>query len=197
MLSNDLPLERRSHFFHSMRVPMTRPFRDPHVRVPNFGIEGPLPRRWPEWVDPNWRIIPPAPPPWSPPPLSPQDGTDPFGDSPGTPPSLQPRLDDMQRRADSDLIDWLFKTYRADREESARQLPWSAGAGRRTPGWVPDARPWRPMEPPPDLLQQHLPFFEDQAESLRRIRPKQLESLTRSEPQTERAVQPPIFFPFE
>lgn len=156
---------------------MTRSFRDPHSRVPNFRVESALPQWRPDWVDRNWRIVPPALPPWSPPPSSPQDGIDPFGDPPGVPPSLQPRSGDAQHRAEADLIDRLLKAYRAHSEGSAGQLPWP-GAHERAPAPFQDSRSWQAVEPP-----QGLPFYADEAETLLRIRPE--------------AVQPPIFFPFD
>jgi hypothetical protein len=172
---------------------MTRSFRDPHFRVPNFGIEDALLQRWPEWVNRKWRMVPPASPPWSPPPSLAQDGTDPLGDPPGAPAPLQPRSDDGRHRVGSDLIDWLLGAYHAQRGRSKGRLP-SSGAGAATPEPFIDARPWRPVEPLPDLMQP-LPFDQNQAERLKRIRPEEL--LIRSGPPKVRAVQPPIFFPFD
>jgi hypothetical protein len=174
---------------------MTRSLRNFYFRVPNFGVEGAVPQRRPEWVDRNWRIVPPASPPWSPPPSPPEDGTDPFGDPPDVQPPLQPRSDDVPHRAGSDLIDWLFNTYRSHRERSAKQFPWPEADGR-APDLFPDSRPWQVTESPPWVLQP-LPFHADQAETLLRMRPEDLQSPTRREASKERGVQPPIFFPFD
>jgi hypothetical protein len=101
----------------------------------------------------------------------------------------------MQRHAGSDLIDWLFKAYRASRGQSAGQFP-SPGSGGRAREPFLDPRPWQVVEPSPDLPQP-LPFYADQAETLLKLQPQELESSTRSRPQKEKVVQPPIFFPFD
>jgi hypothetical protein len=101
----------------------------------------------------------------------------------------------MQRDAGSDLINWLFKAYRASRGQSAGQLPPPGSGGYAREPFL-DSHPWQMVEPSPDLPQP-LPFYADQARTLLKIPAQELESSTRSRPQKEKAVQPPIFFPFD
>lgn len=75
------------------------------------------------------------------------------------PAPLRPGSENVQHHADSDLIDWLFKTYRTHREGRAKQLPWP-DQGRGAPDPFLDSRPWRVIEPHPGLVQP-MPFYAD------------------------------------
>lgn len=110
------------------------------------------------------------------------------------PAPLRPRSDNVQHRTESDLTDWLFKAYRALREGRAKQPPWP-DQGRGAPDPFLDTRPWQAIEPLPSL--QPMPFYADQLETLLKIPLKDLKSPTRSGLPEEKAVQPPIFFPFD
>lgn len=174
---------------------MTRSFKVPNVRVPNFGIEGAMPQTPPGWVDRNWRIVPPPSPPWSPPPSPPREGPDPFGVPPPTPSPLQPRSDEQRAPAGRDLIDWLLGTPRASRARNGA-TPRVSSPDRYTPDLDMDARPWRTAEPDPGPAQT-LPFNSRQLAALLQIRPEDLVQLARGAPSKEKVVQPPIFFPFD
>lgn len=177
-----------------MRVLMTRSFKDPNARIPNFGVEGAIPQPRPWWADfDHWRVVPPASPPWSPPPSPPQ-GPDPFDVPLPMPAPLRPRSDGEERSAESELIDWLFRPRRADRSRSARPLPSVPGIDGLAPDLF-DQRPWRYVQSHPDLVQQPLPFYASQLDALLRRRPEELVRLTGDTP--SRGVQPPIFFPFD
>lgn len=111
------------------------------------------------------------------------------------PAPLRPRSDKVQHGIETDLIDWLFKAYRAHREGGAKQPPWP-DQGRGAPDPFLNSRPWRVIEPPPGV-QQPMPFYADQLETLLKIPLKDLKSPTRGGPLEEKAVQPPIFFPLD
>ncbi len=150
---------------------MTRSFKDPYKRVPNFGIEGAIPK--PPWwanID-DWRIVPPRSPPWSPPPSGPVDGPNPFDDPARTPAPLQPAPESLQVPSDADLIDWLFRTYRNSRQGRATQLPRPRQGGDAPDPFL-DARPWHVIEPPLDLPQP-APFYAGQLDNLLRLSPKE------------------------
>jgi len=173
---------------------MTKSFREPYVHVPNFGIEG-VPQRRPEWVDRNWRLVPPASPPWSPPPSLPQDGTDPFVDPPQIPAPLEPRPEGERGPGGSDLLDWLLRAHRAQQSRSRNLRPMAPDSDASFPDFV-DRRPWRFALPDGDLSQT-LPFDSKQLDALLRIRPDELMRLTEGPPSNARTVQPPIFFPLD
>lgn len=124
---------------------MTRSFRDPYTRVPNFGVEGAIPKL-PWWADVDrWRVVPPASPPWSSPPSVPRDDSDPFGVLPQVPAPQRPRSGDVQHHADSELIDWLLNASRTRRGAPAKRSP-SPDQGRSASDLFMDARPWRVIE---------------------------------------------------
>jgi len=172
---------------------MTRPFRDPNLSVPNFGVEGAIPRPWPRWLDlDHWRVNPPRSPPWSPPPLSPPAGPDPFDVSPPMPAPLRPRSDRDEGPSESELFDWLFRPRRVGRSPGAMPLPSTPGIDGLAPDLF-DRRPWRDVQADPPAVQP-LPFGASQLDALLRLRPELLRS---TENTPSRAIQPPIFFPFD
>jgi hypothetical protein len=177
----------------TVRAKMTRSFRDPNGRIPNFGIAGAMPNPLPWWADPDhWRIVPPLTPPWSAPP--PQDFPDTFGVPPQMPAPLRPRSDERQASAASDLLDLLFGRRRADPDWSARRLPPAADIDGPVRDLV-DRHEWEPIEPKLGL--KPLPFDSRQLDMLRQLRPDELLRLTGDKSSPGRAVQPPIFFPFD
>ncbi len=182
-------------FLQSMRVPMTKSFREPQVRVPNFGIEGARPQRRPEWVDRNWRIVPPVSPPWSPPSLPPQDGTDPFGDPPRMPTPLRPGPERERGPDGSELLDWLPGAHRAGPGPNRKLGPTLPSLDEPLLDLV-DRGPWRFIQPDRDVM-RYLPFDSRQLEALRQLRPQEVMTLTKGPPSNGRAIQPPIFFPFD
>lgn len=174
---------------------MTKSFREPYVRVPDFGIEGARPQRRPEWVNRNWRIVPPASPPWSPPPSPPQDGTDPFGDPPQMPAPLRPSPERERGPSGSNFLDWLLGPYRAEAGRGRKPRSTAPGLDEPLPDFV-DRRPWQFVQPDGDLMQTQ-PFDSRQLDALLRLRPEELMTLTKGTSSNGRAVQPPIFFPFD
>lgn len=177
-----------------MRVQMTRSFKDPNARIPNFGVEGALPEPRPWWADfDDWRVVPPASSLSSPPPLSPPDGPDPFDVSPPMQAPLRPRSDMEGGSAGSELLDWLFRSHRADRNRNARPLPPAPSIDGPATDFF-DRRPSRFVQSDPDLVQSQ-PFYASQLDALLRLRPEELIRSTRDTP--SRGVQPPIFFPFD
>jgi hypothetical protein len=174
---------------------MSRSFKHPNGRTPNFGIEGAMPQTRPAWLDRNWRTVPPTSPPWSPPPLPPREGPDPFGVPPPSPSPLQPRSDEQPAPAGRDLIDSLFGAPRASRERNGAPPP-AFNAGRYTPDPFMDARPWRAIEPDPGLVQT-LPFNSRQLAALLQTRPEDLVQSASGMSSKKKVVQPPIFFPFD
>ena len=174
---------------------MTKSFREPYVRVPNFGIEGARPQRWPEWVDRNWRIVPPASPPWTPPPSPPQDGTDPFRDMRQMPAPPRPNPEGERGPGGSNLLDWLLGQHRAEQSRSRNQRPTAPGFDEPLPDFL-DRRPWRLVQPD-GYLSKTLPFDSKQLDALLRLRPEELVTLTEGTSSNGRTVQPPIFFPFD
>lgn len=171
---------------------MTRSFKGPNVRIPNFGVEGAIPEPRPWWADfDHWKVVPPASPLWSPPP-SPPKGPDPFDVPPPMPAPLRPRSDGEERSAESVLLDWLFRSRRADRNRNASPLPSAPDFDGPAPDFF-DRRPSRLIQSDPDLLQQ--PFYASHLDALLRRRPEELVRLTGDAP--SRGVQPPIFFPFD
>lgn len=180
------------HF--TVRAKMTRSFSDTSRRIPNFGLEGAVPNPRPWWADiDHWKADPPAFPPWSLPSL-PQDTPDPFGVPPQMPGPLLPRSDKVQASAASDLLDLLFGRRRADPDWSARRLPPAADIDGPVRDLV-DRHEWEPIEPKLGL--KPLPFDSRQLDMLRRLRPDELLRLTGDKSSPGRAVQPPIFFPFD
>ena len=174
---------------------MPRSFKDPNVRIPNFGVQGAIPKP-PWWADfDHWRVIPPVTPPWSQPPLAPREGPDPFGVPPPTPSPLQPRSDEQRAPVGGDLIDRLFGGPRASRERNGAPPP-AFNPDRYTPELFMDARPWRGIEPDPGPAQT-LPFNSRQLATLLQIRPEELAQSASGTSSKRTVVQPPIFFPFD
>jgi hypothetical protein len=176
---------------------MARSFRNPLARVPNFGVDGAMPRSLPWWADrEHWQVVPPALPPWSPPPSVPPN-SNPFGDPPQMPAPLRPAPGREQAPGGSDLLDWLLRARRADQGWSEGRLPSTPGIDGPAPDDM-DRRPWRPVQPNPDLFQlERQPFYSGQLEALRRLRPEELFLLTGDRSARGRSVHPPIFFPFD
>jgi len=174
---------------------MTRSFKDPDMRIPNFGVEGAIPQERPWWVDFNhWRVTPPKSPPWSPPPLSPPEGPDLFDLSPPMPDPLRPRSDGQEEPAESQLLDWLFRSRRANRNRNPTPLPSAPGIDGLAPGFL-DRSPRRFVQFEPDLAQpRSQPFYASQLDALLRLRPELVRSIENT---PSRGVQPPIFFPFD
>jgi len=149
---------------------MARSFRDPNTRVPNFGVEGAIPKP-PWWADiDRWRVVPPPSPPWSPPPSIPRDGPDPFGHPPRMPAPLRPSPKEEQAPGGSDLLDWLFGPRRAGRGWNAGPLPTAPGFDEPAADFF-DRRPWRFVQPDGDRIQT-LPFDSRQLDALLRHRPE-------------------------
>jgi len=172
---------------------MTRSFKDLSAIVPNFGVEDALPRSRTRWLDfDHWRGSPPASPPWSPPPLSPREGADPFNVSPPMQAPLQPRTDREKGSFESELFDWLLRPRRVGRSPGAMPLPSTPGIDGLAPDLF-DRRPWRDVQADPPAVQP-LPFGASQLDALLRLRPELLRS---TENTPSRAIQPPIFFPFD
>lgn len=169
---------------------MTRSSRDPYFRVPNFGIEGALPRP-PWWADfDHWRIPAPASPPWAPPRPAPRDNENPFEPPADTapPPTRRNEIGPL----DSDLVDWLLGSSRGRPRSSVPIRPNELQRQIQEAPLVP--LPGQPDEHIPSVP-QNLPFGARERAALDGM--TQILRLAGAAPSRDRGVQPPMFFPID
>ena len=95
----------------------------------------------------------------------------------------------------SGLLDWLLEARRAGSGRNRKLEPTPPGLDEPLPDFV-DRGPWRFVQPDGDMM-RYLPFDSRQLEALRQLRPQELITLTKGPPSNGRAIQPPIFFPFD
>lgn len=183
---------------------MTTSFNDRPYRQPKFAVDGAIPellsRKWdidiaPSWANPDAPFeFPPPPADWLPLPSPPPNWLSPF-DQPGSPVQPGSRAPRPQDAAQREAINWFLGVLAAGaKQDTRRPSPYAAAAGNS------DFELRRPSSlPPADLNvdnEVHPRFDSRQAEALQKLGPEGVLQLA-NKPPRRRAVQPPIFFPFD